>query len=239
MRSTTVCACDQKRFSAVLLDAGVQIADLGLGFDDGLAFDLEHDLQHAVRRRMLRPHREHHRVAFLADDLGRQRRATDIVTSRVRLRDALDLFLQRFERAARRRRAGLHVALERERGTRRTFARGTAQRIIFAQRMAFPVVRHLNAAQIRRGRRKRFRTGRRLRVRPSRPISTDRSRSAACGSSPRTPHSRRTRCGVPTSATLAGVDRHLQKMVDDVEARRRAADSRPRRDRAASHSPRP
>ena len=56
-----------------LLDAGVQIADLGLGLDDVLAVDLEDDLQDAVRRRVLRPHREHHRVAALAHDLRRQR----------------------------------------------------------------------------------------------------------------------------------------------------------------------
>jgi hypothetical protein len=56
----------------VLFDAGVQIADLGLGLDYGFAFDLEHNLQHAVRRGMLRPHREHHRIAFVRHDLRRQ-----------------------------------------------------------------------------------------------------------------------------------------------------------------------
>ena len=87
-----------------LLDAGVQIADLGLGLDDVLALDLEHDLQHAVRRRMLRPHREHHRVAVLANDLRRQRlRRT---CSRLVLARASTCFLQRFERAPRRRRSG-------------------------------------------------------------------------------------------------------------------------------------
>ncbi len=56
-----------------LLDAGVQIADLGLGLHDVLAVDLEDDLQNAVRRWVLWPHREHHRVAALAHDLRRQR----------------------------------------------------------------------------------------------------------------------------------------------------------------------
>ena len=38
-----------------LLDAGVEIADLHLGALDRLARNLDHDLQHAVRRGMLRP----------------------------------------------------------------------------------------------------------------------------------------------------------------------------------------
>ena len=59
-----------------------------------------------------------------------------------------DLLLEGFEGAARWRRAGVHVALERERRTRRALARGAAQRIIFAQRIAFPIVGHLNAPHI-------------------------------------------------------------------------------------------
>ena len=45
---------------ALLFDAGVQEADVGHGLDDGLAFQFEHDPQHAVRGGMLRPHVERH-----------------------------------------------------------------------------------------------------------------------------------------------------------------------------------
>ena len=45
---------------AGLLDAGVQIADVGHERDDGFAIDLEHQAKHAVRRRMLRAHVEDH-----------------------------------------------------------------------------------------------------------------------------------------------------------------------------------
>ncbi len=40
----------------VLLDARVQVADPRAGLGDGLTVDLEHEAQHAVRRRVLRPH---------------------------------------------------------------------------------------------------------------------------------------------------------------------------------------
>ena len=63
-----------KKILGGLFDAGVQVADLGLGRDDGLAVYFEHDLQHAVRRGMLRAHRQHHRIAVAADDLRRERR---------------------------------------------------------------------------------------------------------------------------------------------------------------------
>ena len=43
----------------VLLDAGVQIADAATGFDDRLAFDLQDQPQHAVRRGVLRAHVDH------------------------------------------------------------------------------------------------------------------------------------------------------------------------------------
>ncbi len=59
-----------KEAFGALLDSGVEIADLRIGLDDVLAIDLEYDLQNAVRRRVLRAHREHHRVAGLADDVG-------------------------------------------------------------------------------------------------------------------------------------------------------------------------
>ena len=141
----TVCACDQKRFFGGLLDAGVQVADLGIGLDDGLAVDLEHDLQHAVRRRMLRTHREHHRVAVLADDLRHQRlRCGRASRSRARFTCSCNASSVRPDG----RRAGDDVALVGEGRARRTFARRAAHRIILAQRVAFPVVRHLNAPQI-------------------------------------------------------------------------------------------
>ena len=44
-----------------LLDAGVQVADRGVGGDDGLAGQLQHQPQHAVRAGMLRPHVDGHR----------------------------------------------------------------------------------------------------------------------------------------------------------------------------------
>ena len=47
---------------AGLLDAGVQVADVGRQRDDDLAVDLQHHAQHAVRGRVLRPHVEHHGV---------------------------------------------------------------------------------------------------------------------------------------------------------------------------------
>ena len=47
---------------AGLLDAGVQIADVGRERDDGLAVDLEHQAQNAVRGRVLRAHVEDHGV---------------------------------------------------------------------------------------------------------------------------------------------------------------------------------
>ena len=45
---------------AGLLDAGVQVADVGREGDDGFAVDLEHEAQHAVGRRVLRAHVEDH-----------------------------------------------------------------------------------------------------------------------------------------------------------------------------------
>ncbi len=47
---------------AGLLDAGVQVADVGRERDDGLAIDLEHQAEHAVGRGMLRAHVEDHGV---------------------------------------------------------------------------------------------------------------------------------------------------------------------------------
>ena len=45
-----------------LLDAGVQEADGGVGVDDFLARQLQHDPQHAVRAGVLRPHVHGHRL---------------------------------------------------------------------------------------------------------------------------------------------------------------------------------
>ena len=68
-----------------LLDAGVQEPDRRVGRDDGLAVELEHQPQHAVRAGVLRPHVDGHRLG--ADlrhrvILGRTRRSAP--TSRVR-----------------------------------------------------------------------------------------------------------------------------------------------------------
>ncbi len=64
----------------LLLDAGVQVADIGLALDHGFAVELEHQAQHAVRGRVLRPHVEDHaartgsRLFFgrVGRDAGRQ-----------------------------------------------------------------------------------------------------------------------------------------------------------------------
>ena len=45
-----------------LLDAGVEVADGGRHGDDGLAIELEHQPQHAVRAGVLRPHVDGHRL---------------------------------------------------------------------------------------------------------------------------------------------------------------------------------
>ena len=47
---------------AGLLDASVQVADVGRQRDDDLAVQFQHHAQHAVRRWVLRSHVEHHRV---------------------------------------------------------------------------------------------------------------------------------------------------------------------------------
>ncbi len=47
---------------AGFLDARVQVADHGLGGEDGLAVELEDHAQHAMGRRVLRPHVEDHRL---------------------------------------------------------------------------------------------------------------------------------------------------------------------------------
>ena len=49
---------------AGLLDAGVQVADVGHDAHDGFAIDLQHQAQHAVRRRMLRAHVQDHRLVL-------------------------------------------------------------------------------------------------------------------------------------------------------------------------------
>ena len=47
---------------ARLLDASVQIADVGRKRNNRLTIDLQHQAQNAVGRRMLRTHVQHHRV---------------------------------------------------------------------------------------------------------------------------------------------------------------------------------
>ncbi len=55
---------------AGLLDAGVQVADVGGEGDDGLAVDLEHEAQHAVGGGVLRAHVEDHGVLAGAGDVA-------------------------------------------------------------------------------------------------------------------------------------------------------------------------
>src|ERR1700735_4134486 len=65
------------------------------------------------------------------------------------LADPLHLFLQRFESTPRRRAARYDVGLVGKCGARRALGRRSTHRGIYAQRMADPVLRHLNPAEIR------------------------------------------------------------------------------------------
>ncbi len=56
---------------AGFFDAGVQVADFGLGLEDDFAIELQHHAQHAVRRRVLRPHIEDHRLGWAGWRLDR------------------------------------------------------------------------------------------------------------------------------------------------------------------------
>ena len=134
-----------------------------------------------------------------------------------------DLLLQRGGGTARGRRTGADVRLQRERRARRALARGPAQRVVLAERIAFPVVRHLDAPQIGMaveadavevedlalgpvGARPQIGDASERRPR-SRRRRTARARAPACRSRPR-------------SRSAHG---QLQQMVHDVEARRFAA----------------
>ena len=56
MRVTNVTPCVYVRYSQVLLDAGVQVADAAAGLGHRLALELEDQAQHPVRRRVLGAH---------------------------------------------------------------------------------------------------------------------------------------------------------------------------------------
>ena len=60
---------------AHLLEAAVQVADLDVDIDDGLAVELEVELDGAVRRRMRRPHLDFHDLALAAVGLAGTDRA--------------------------------------------------------------------------------------------------------------------------------------------------------------------
>ena len=65
-----------------LLDAGVEIPDGGRHGDDGLAIELQHQPQHAVRAGVLRPHVDGHRLgatSAMPYPDGRSDRASTIV----------------------------------------------------------------------------------------------------------------------------------------------------------------
>ena len=91
--------------------------------DDGLAVDLQHQAQHAVRRRMLRPHVEDHGA-------GRCERSSVRGSSRVRC------FTSRGFRGSV---SGLSSSMP---------SAVALHRIVLAQRMAFPVLGHHDAAQV-------------------------------------------------------------------------------------------
>ena len=56
---------------AGFFDAGVQVADDGLGLEDDFAVELQNHAQHAVRGRVLRPHIEDHRLGWAGGCLDR------------------------------------------------------------------------------------------------------------------------------------------------------------------------
>ena len=137
----------------------------------------------------------------------RRRRAVERSS---RLARPPDFFLQRLERTSRRRRAGDDVALVREARTRRAFARRTAHRIIFAQRMAFPIVRHLDAAQVGVALEDEAEEIEDLTLGP---IGRLPEKSITDGSAvpSSTPHNTRIRAGVPTPAALAAAGGSFSK----------------------------
>jgi hypothetical protein len=49
---------------AGLFDAGVQVTDFGIDADNDFAVNLQHQAQHSMRRRMLRPHVDDHVLVF-------------------------------------------------------------------------------------------------------------------------------------------------------------------------------
>jgi hypothetical protein len=70
-----------------LLDAGVEVADGGIGGDDVLAVQLEDDPKHPVRARVLRPHVDGERFGLQFRHAGRQnvlRLASCVVLHRVK-----------------------------------------------------------------------------------------------------------------------------------------------------------
>ncbi len=240
-----------KQVFGALLDAGVQVADLHLGALDRLAGDFDDHLQHAVRRGMLRPHRKRHRVAAPFDDVHRRQRRTEI-RSRGRcgrrahcdvpLRRALavgacarDLTLQCRGNFARRRRAGRHVALQRERRPRRRFARRVRATDNLCAADALPSPRASECGADPDGRRSGFRRGRRLRARPNLRTATGRRPTASSGAAPATPTSSARAAGVrpvrpspPRAATRADGRRRRSAA--------RARDNRRHRCRAATNS---
>ena len=62
-------ALDVGQLLALLLHAGVQVADDRLGAQDGLAVQLEHEAQHAVGGGVLGPHVDDHRLVVTALDV--------------------------------------------------------------------------------------------------------------------------------------------------------------------------
>ena len=62
-------ALDVGELLARLLHPGVEVSDDWLGTEDGLAFELEHDPQHAVGRGVLGAHVDDHRLVFAELDV--------------------------------------------------------------------------------------------------------------------------------------------------------------------------
>ena len=174
-RSDVIHAIDvgiEHRVGAVLgnlFHAAMQVADDALGAQNFFAVELEDDAQHAVRRRMLRSHVEDHSVRqerFCPWYRGRDSRLTPgplwpgFAWSDNRF--AINRSLSTLDAQV-----DLHPLLVL-----------LQDRVILAQRMALPVIRHQDALQVGMSVERRCRTCRKLRAPASWPSARCRTRCA-------------------------------------------------------------
>ena len=165
-----------------LLDAGVQVADGRRRRQDGLAVELEHQPQHAVRAGVLRPHVDGHRFGadlrhrFSGTRLGRSASARHRRVSRSFIRFARNSSSVTCSGSVVARR---HLDLD---------------RIVLAQRIALPVLGHQQPPRIRMAVERRCRTDPRPRARASSPPARRRSPSR---------RAHRRRAAAPSAAAAA------------------------------------